>query len=200
MRLVTIAQRTPEWYAWRAGKATASRADVIAGCAPRWKAVRTWDDLRMDMAGLGPEPSEWMLRARERGQRMEATALDWSAYGASPACIEMDGDARFTASLDGLDYGRYPIAWVEIKCPMHGERSKTWRAMGEDRVPDHIRVQLVHQAAVIGDEDGICRLVCFLGAGKLRTMDIHAANLLAEWPPLHERWIRFLEGADECHE
>ena len=67
MRLVNLEQGSPEWNRWRREKATASAAAVIMSCTPRWMNVRTWPDLHLSMAGLGPIPSKWEQRAYDHG-------------------------------------------------------------------------------------------------------------------------------------
>ena len=195
VNLVTHPQGSPEWHDWRRGKATASRADVIMGCAPSWKSVRTWDELRLDMAGLGPEPDKWARRAFAHGHRMEPIARKAAVPGYAPACIEMDGDPRFTASLDGLlETLDGAVHWAEIKCPVTRERSTAFKAARDGRIPDHIRWQLVHQAGVIGDEATRCRYIVYVGPGdgEIADIDIPTAELLEDWPELHARWLEFL--------
>ena len=128
MKIIDLEQGTDKWLIWRATKCCASEAAVIMGCAPSWSPVKTWDDLRMQKAGLGKERSAFLERAAERGHRMEGEARDRYLPGSKPACIESSEDDRFSASLDALENGN---CWGEIKCPVSGERSKLWRGIKE---------------------------------------------------------------------
>ena len=71
MKIIDLEQGTEQWLIWRATKCCASEAAVIMGCAPSWSPVKTWDDLRMQKAGLGAPRSDFLERAAERGHRME---------------------------------------------------------------------------------------------------------------------------------
>lgn len=201
--VVPIEQRSPEWFEWRRGKATASDAPVIMGAAADWSKVQTWDDLRIARAGLEADPDPFMAKAREHGNRVEPEARRIIAPHAPPVCLEA-ADARFTASLDGWIDGRF---WLELKCPYSGERSKVLRALaalhpsvGNDRI-DVVQTlfpwywwQLVHQAGVLQDPSIHAKFAVFGDGSCFEVVEIPAAKLLEDWPRLKAEWERFLAG------
>ena len=197
MKIIDLEQGTEQWLIWRATKCCASEAAVIMGCAPSWSPVKTWDDLRMQKAGLGEPRSDFLERAAERGHRMEGEARNLYLPGTKPACIESIEDDRFSASLDALGGG----LWGEIKCPISGERSKLWRGLTESssnepkqKILPYIWWQLVHQAGMINDPDTICHLIVYLSESYHTSVSITSTELLEDWPELKEKWLQFLAG------
>ena len=205
MKIIDIEQGTPEWHEWRQGKASASDAAIIMGCAPAYWETRTWDDLRLKQAGLATEPTEWAKKAWAYGHQHEPAArkrLEEQTHSTfAPVCIEMEGDSRFAASLDG--YCHTSGEWAEIKCPISGERSTLWKALGsnepmtlKERIPPHIRWQLVHQAMVRGKPHGRCYLVCRVNEVN-RTLIVDPYALFKDVPALKDEWDRFLAGEEQ---
>ena len=159
MKLVELEQGTDEWLDWRRSKLSASNAGVIMLDTPSWMPVRTWEALRGRSALFGnidPEPeerSEFLERAAEHGLKTEPIARARFAPDLPAVCGEMDGDDRFATSLDG--WNPETRTWLEIKCPMVGQRSKhltQWKTFERDhvhkRIQPHVWWQLVHQAGV----------------------------------------------------
>ena len=205
MKFVDVEQGTPEWHEWRQGKASASDAAIIMGCAPSYWETRTWEDLRLKQAGLATEPTEWAKKAWAFGHEHEPAArkkLEKLTHRTfTPACIEMEGDSIFAASLDG--YCDTSGEWAEIKCPISGERSTLWKALGsndpltvKERIPNHIWWQLVHQAMVREKEYGRCYLVCHV-SGDNRVSIADNNLLLSDAPELKAEWERFLAGEEQ---
>ena len=204
MKIVDIEQGTPEWHEWRQGKASASDAAIIMGCAPSYWETRTWEDLRLKQAGLATEPTEWAKKAWAYGHQHEPAArksLEEQTHSPfTPVCIEMEDDSRFAASLDG--YSDTSGWWAEIKCPISGERSTLWKVLGsnepmtlKERIPPHIWWQLVHQAMVL-DDCQTCCLVCRVGSEN-RNLFINIEDLQDDVPALKDKWDRFLAGEEQ---
>ena len=198
MKVVHLEQNTPEWLAWRAQRHTASEAPIIAGVAPSWWALRTWDDLHARKAGLGEGPvSAYTQSARVHGHEQEATArhLAEQRYGVPYAatCVE-DAAGRFGASLDGyqLEHPGSPL-WLEIKCPARGVRSESYRTVDQGDFPPALWWQLVHQAGVLSpDPDTMAGIVVMPEcAADTLYREISARALLADWPALAQKWNRF---------
>ena len=171
MNTVHLKQGTEEWLKWRQNKCTASNAPIIAGYpADYWK-TKTWDDLRLRIAGLEKPMDDFGKRAVEHGKKLEPEVRQRLAPDTKPACIEAD-DSRFAASLDGLASAH----WVEIKAPYSKYQSKLLRAFQGvedaqeriDRIPPHVWWQLVHQAGVIGNADMTCKPIVFVDPDVLR--------------------------------
>ena len=161
------------WLKWRKTLPTASRAPVIMGAAASYQKVQTWDDLRLDMAGLGEEPNEFALRAMAHGTAMEPVARVLFAPSSIALCVETP-DGRYGASLDGFGVDEGHPFFVEIKCPASGKSSTLLKAVKKAQefmnpatgsqfpvetvrnyLPGYIWWQMVHQAfvlqAAIGD-------------------------------------------------
>ena len=159
MKIIPETQGTEQWLAWRESRWMASEAAVIMGAAPRWMEVKTWDDLRLQKAGLF-EHSKGAQRAFAHGHEREDAARElfarrlW-AYDVDPGvCVENELVPKIAASLDGLvkDKGTGDLTgWVEIKCPISGKKSPLLKAETFDDIPEHYQWQLIHQWAAIGD-------------------------------------------------
>lgn len=198
-RVVDLEQGTDEWRAWRRDRCTASEAPVIMDAAPSWYGIRTWEELRLEKAGLGLPPSEWTERAWAHGRESEPLARAECYPSARPAVVESVGDPRFAASLDGLG-GMFGEHWVEIKCPLSGHGSTLFRALREDIPTIHLTHpyvwwQLVHQAAVTGL--ATCVLLVWLGPREHAELVLDGDVLREDWPALRAEWERFLEGGPQ---
>jgi putative phage-type endonuclease len=118
MAIVNIAQRTPEWFAWRNEGITASMIPVILGMSPYKTPYELWAEL----CGF-KEPDDlsknWHV---QRGIAQEPEAREWYENETGrpylPLCVEADHNPLFRASLDGL-YGttEKDRDVLEVKCP-----------------------------------------------------------------------------------
>ena len=201
-------QRSEKWHEWREGRCMASEAPVIAGQpADYWK-TKTWDDLRVQKAGLEGERTDYEKSIMQRGAEAESAILDmWSEYFSltyRPVCMDAIADTiKYGASLDGygLRDGEVP-EWVEIKYGTQGTRSKIvkWAMSDQKQPPFHIFWQLVHQAIVVAGNHGTTKGYCYLVVGwhdgaivtSYRKYEIH--ELLRAASALAKEWKRFLDG------
>jgi putative phage-type endonuclease len=146
-----IEQRSPEWFAARAGRVTASRiADVMAKTAKGWGATRAayHDQLVTErLTGLC-EPG-FSNAAMQWGTEQEPNARDCYAFGAGVSVVEEGFVPHPTiamagASPDGLvgDEGM-----VEIKCPNSGTHVVTLRG---GSIADKYMKQMQFQMACTG--------------------------------------------------
>lgn len=115
MKVVDVAQRSPEWFAWRKGGITASEAAVILGSGGK-----TWWRLWAEKTGLA-EPEDLSRNPHvQRGITLEpaARAALEEQLGdiLLPVCVESDC-GLFRASLDGITADGRP---TELKCPSEG--------------------------------------------------------------------------------
>ena len=146
-----IAQRSPEWYAARAGKVTASRvADVVAKTRAGWSASRG--------AYLNQLLAERL--SRELGSGLITSAMQWG--------IDHEADARLAYQLrsdvDVTDCGfvDHPTiamsgaspdgivgddGLVEFKCPNTSTHVAT---LIEQQVPDRYALQILWQLSCTG--------------------------------------------------
>lgn len=121
MKIVTLDQRSQEWFDWRNGRdlldgkprITATAASVIMGKNPFKTPYRLW----MQLTGRAePDAENWAMR---RGTRMEPEALACytkeTGNVMQPVCIEHPDFPWAAASLDGLSV--FGDLLLEIKCP-----------------------------------------------------------------------------------
>jgi hypothetical protein len=145
-------QRSPEWRAARAGRATASRAgDVLAKIKSGEAAARR--DYRLQLAVerlIGqPQDSDFVNKDMQRGIDLEPTAV--AAYEAETGEILTRtgflcmSDIAAGASLDGHvdDYEGV----IEIKCPKSATHVEYLR---RNRVPPEYVPQATHELWVTG--------------------------------------------------
>lgn len=159
MKIVELEQRTPEWYAWRKGRITASDMSAVMGKNP-WK---TDNDIFMEKLGLAEERPQ--TEAMRRGVELEPVALQLLSERVGvqfkPIVVEHD-TLPIGASLDGYSHEMIPIdkhgmecdqsfAWIaEVKCT--GERSH--EIVKANTVPDHYMIQC--QAQLLCTDADIC--------------------------------------------
>ncbi len=151
MRIVDLAQRTPDWHRWRNGGITASEAAVILGRSPyqtRWQlwAQKTGLILPED---LSANPNI------QRGIRLEPVAR--KAYEQKtgdlilPLCAESGSEPLFRASFDGINGAGEP---VEFKCPALSTFEEV-KQQREQSAPYQLYwVQVQHQLLVSGSDRG----------------------------------------------
>lgn len=145
MRLIDIAQRTPEWRIWRRQGVTASDAPVVLGVSPFKSRWRLWaektglnEEVEVDTPdirrGIEEEP-----KARLAFEKKYDTLL-------LPVCGEHDTYPILRASFDGVEKGRP----VEIKAPSE----KTFAKVCRNGPSEIHRIQLQHQMLVAGSDSG----------------------------------------------
>lgn len=136
-----LAQGTPEWLAWRAGRVGGSDIAAIVGLSPFPDGTR--DHVFREKLGTWTRPVNEAMR---RGIILEPWArliyTERTGHPAPPACVEMDGCPWAAASLDGLCGSRI----LELKCG--GWQLHSAALMGE--VPDYYAAQVQWQMLVSG--------------------------------------------------
>jgi putative phage-type endonuclease len=114
-----IEQGTPEWFALKAGKWSASKAAVIMGGLD----TKGLADLVQDIAWervYGPTEGGYKSKAMERGNELEPEGRDWYAFAKGVTVEQVCFVEHATVpnvgwSPDGL-IGRGAL---EAKCPLH---------------------------------------------------------------------------------
>lgn len=143
MKLLNLAQGSPEWHAWRAGRFTASNAAAILQCSP-WQ-PKTPLQLYMVRTGqmvIRETPAMTAGKADEPRILAEVSA----ALGCDlmPACVERDVDGLpLGASLDGVNWDAKMA--VELKRPVSGSESNLFSGLS---APAHYLAQMAHQLLV----------------------------------------------------
>jgi putative phage-type endonuclease len=119
MKMISVAQRTPEWYAARAGKPTASGFDRIV--TSDGKPSKQAQKYMYQLAGekiLGMPEETYQNAAMQRGVELEAEARQYYELVTGTTVQEvgfcLDDTESFGCSPDGL-VGEDGL--IEIKCP-----------------------------------------------------------------------------------
>lgn len=147
-----FAQHSPEWYAIKAGKWSASNAATIMGGLETSGLASLVKDVAWERV-YGPAESEsYQSPAMQRGTIMEAEARDWCAF-VTGRDIEQVGFVEHATvpnvgwSPDGLCLPRA----TEVKCPLH----KAWMDVKRTgKVPAEYRWQCAW-ASWVGQLDGL---------------------------------------------
>jgi putative phage-type endonuclease len=151
MKIVDVAQRTPQWDRWRAQGITASESAIILGRSPYKTPWRLW----AERTGLA-RPADLSRNPHvARGNRLEDTARQWfeQAYDTvlMPVCAESEQEPLLRASFDGLNDAGEP---VELKVPserIYREVESHGRASGAYRLYEP---QVQHQLYVADADKG----------------------------------------------
>ena len=134
-----IIQHSPEWYAIRAGKWTASHAATIMGGLNTLGLESLIRDIAWQRV-FGPTAGDYQSPAMQRGNEMEPVALAWYA----------DERGSQIESVGFVTHGEMPnVGWspdalcgsagaIEIKCPLHKAWMDVKRTMA---VPSEYRWQ-----------------------------------------------------------
>jgi putative phage-type endonuclease len=151
MKIIDVAQRTPEWFQWRAQGITASEAPIILGRSPYKTPWRLW----AERTGLARPPDLSRNPNVQRGNRLEDSARRWfeQTYDTLllPLCGESDQEPVLRASFDGINHAGEP---VELKVPsarIFREVQAHGRAAGAYRLYEP---QVQHQLYVAGADKG----------------------------------------------
>jgi putative phage-type endonuclease len=151
MKIIDVAQRTPDWDRWRAQGITASESAVILGRSPYKTPWRLW----AERTGLA-RPADLSRNPHvARGNRLEDAARQWfeQAYDTvlMPICAESEQEPLLRASFDGINDAGEP---VELKVPserVFREVETDGRAAGAYRLYEP---QVQHQLYVAGADKG----------------------------------------------
>ena len=141
MKKVELEQGSLEWHEHRSKYKNASEAPALMGTS----SFMTRRQLKDEKNGEG-KPFVGNI-ATEYGNKMESVAL---AKVSELLRIDLDPcgwvNGEYSASLDA--YGVDDEGWsvkVEIKCPFQKTKSKLWKTVEKDEIPDQYYWQLVHQ-------------------------------------------------------
>ncbi len=186
MKIANIAQRSPEWFAWRKGGITASDAAVILGSGDK-----TWWRLWAEKVGLA-EPEDLSRNPHvQRGIALEPAAR--AALEAHigdillPVCVESDC-GMFRASLDGITAQGIP---TELKCPSEGVfQDASHNGVGSGAVARYVP-QVQHQMLVAGASSA---WLAFFFEGQLKAFEIDRDQAMID--RLIENGQRFWEHVE----
>lgn len=152
---VELEQGSLAWHLYRAEHCNASEAAIVMGKAPAYWGIKTLYQLKQAKSGLLEDDFEENY-ATAHGKKYESEAVaalgealgvDWSNQ---PGVFEyiMEDGLPLSASVDAFteDSGNSDVIVGEVKCPVKGITSETWKAVMAGKVPDHYLYQLAHIA------------------------------------------------------
>lgn len=199
--LVTLEQRTPEWFAARVGRLTGSRAkDMLATIKTGEAAARRDYRLQLVCERLTGRPAEdtYINADMQRGLDLEATARD--AYErhigriVTPVGFLASPDHLAGCSPDGTVGGGEGL--VEIKCPKSATHVRYLRTGG---IPAEHLAQLRHNLWVTGAD-----WIDFVSYDDrfpepLQLVVVRLSAVRAELDGYEAQALRFLDEVDTEH-
>jgi putative phage-type endonuclease len=151
MKIVDIAQRTPEWHEWRKGGISATSLAIILGKNPQKSRRQLW----LELKGYATAPDLSVIPQVRKGAKLEPLALQAfeDAYGVIglPICGQHEVYPWMRASFDGLLDGNDP---VEIKNLADGNHLDVLDRRMESDAYQLYKWQVKHQLVVSGAKSG----------------------------------------------
>jgi putative phage-type endonuclease len=151
MKIVDIAQRSPEWHEWRRQGVSATSCAVIMGENPDKTPLELWREL----VGIDTPPDLGAIPQVRRGVKFEPLALQAfeDKYGqmGMPFCAESEEHPFIRASFDGVITDGSP---VEIKNLSDDNHLEVLRLREKSKAYKLYRWQLMHQLIVSGSQKG----------------------------------------------
>lgn len=152
MKIVNLAQGTPEWLVWRAQGMTGSDAPIIMGQSPYSTPWRLWCEKKGRIVRHNLDRNPNVIKGRREEDNARRTCEEGGMGILLPACVESDENPVMRASLDGLDANGIP---VEIKvCSGPVLRAVIEQQDASETVAMY-KWQVIHQALVVGATHGL---------------------------------------------
>lgn len=158
--ILDVPQRSPEWFAARAGRVTGSTADAVIAKGKGKEEAVTRRDLRIRLAqeriaGMSLEPDSFVSAEMQRGIDLEPAAR--AAYETETGELEVRQtgflcgiDLPVGASLDG-DIGNFRVI-VGFKCPKSHTHME-YAQLREGQLPAKYPGQISHELLVTNAQE-----------------------------------------------
>lgn len=177
---VNLEQGSKAWLEFRRGKRPASESAAVMGLSPWVSPYQLWE-IRTGRRVV--EENSAMRRGTElepiaRAHWERVTGQIWQPM------VMVDGE--YSASLDGLNLDGTEL--TEIKCPVKGKESETWKAVEAGSCPEHYRLQVIHQLHVSAASKG--HFMVFDGEDHI-ALEILPDPVL--WDEIRGEWDKFME-------
>jgi putative phage-type endonuclease len=196
-RVIPVAQRTPEWLAARENGIGASQAAAACGLSPWQSRIGLWAE---KLGLVPPDPENVPMRI---GSALEPLIADLYSEATGTKVRRVNQLRQhpthdwMLASIDRRA-GRRP---VELK---YSHRGVGYGEPGTDQVPDHVLVQVLHELAVMDeDEADVAALLGGRRDVQIYTIKRQAAaeRLIVEreaelWEHVQSRTEPPLDGSD----
>lgn len=140
--ILTLVQGTDEWHQHRILYRNASETAAVMGVSPWVTPYQLWE------IKTGRRSQEVSF-AMQRGTDLEPAAraaYELATGNIMEPVVMVSGD--YSASLDGVSLPGDLI--LEVKCPVKGRESETWKEAEAGKVQPHYYWQVQHQLMVTG--------------------------------------------------
>lgn len=189
-----LAQGSEDWLEFRKSKFTASNTPIVMGESTY---SNVWKYKKEFLGIEQPVFDEFAKKAMAHGQEHEALvrqamcALHNTDY--VPALVTLDSDNRFIASLDGISLETNEL--IEIKCPVKGIESTTWKDADAGKVSKKYFYQVQHQ--LMCSKAKKAYFVVFNAEnGDMRIVEVEPREDYFE--AIKKGWSDFISNVVEC--
>jgi putative phage-type endonuclease len=179
MKIVRMAQGSPEWIEHRRKHRNASETPIVLGVSPWTTPYQLWQ-LKLGLVEQKVSP------AMQRGTELEPVAR--MAYEQRTGRVMQPVvvvDEEYSASLDGIALNGERL--LEVKCPVRGKESTLWKTVEAGRLPEYYQWQVAHQLMVT--KASVADVFVFDGAEGILLEVVPATET---WPRIHEAWDAFM--------
>lgn len=178
--ILKLVQGSDEWINHRILHRNASETAAAMGLSPWLSQFQLWE------IKTGRR-RQVMTYPMQRGIEMEPLARE--AYENQTGAImepQVIVDGEYSCSLDGITYDSELI--LEVKCPMKGQASDTWKTAATGLVEHHYHLQVQHQLMVSG-----ASLAHFYVFDGRKGIIVEVEPNKDTFHDIREAWDRFME-------
>lgn len=178
--ILSLVQGTSEWHEHRVKYRNASETPAIMGASPWLSPLMVWE------LKTGRRVQE-INYAMQRGTELEPKAR--AAYEQETGLVMepvVMVEGNYSASLDGVSLAGDLI--LEVKCPVQGRRSETWKAAEAGKVPPHYVLQVQHQLMV--SKAALAHFYVFDGESGITVEVLPDQEAMDD---IQQAWNRFME-------
>ncbi len=141
-QIVRLTQGTEAWLNHRALHRNASETAAVLDISPWLTRYQLWE---LKTGRRHHEATYPMLRGIELEPKARLAYEEITGHILQPVVMV---DGHYSASLDGLSLSGDLV--LEVKCPLKGKDSNTWRTAAVGLVERHYELQVQHQLMVSG--------------------------------------------------
>ncbi|MBI2276848.1 MAG: YqaJ viral recombinase family protein [Dechloromonas sp.] len=141
-KILTLIQGTDEWHKHRMLYRNASEAAAVMGVSPWLTPYQLWEI----KTGRRSQEANFAMRRGTELEPVARAAYELARGYIMEPLVMVSGD--YSASLDGSSLPGDLI--LEVKCPVKGRESETWKEAEAGRIQAHYYWQVQHQLMVSG--------------------------------------------------
>jgi putative phage-type endonuclease len=183
MKLVPLAQSTPEWLDWRKAGITASDVSCLFHTNPYKTEWKLWAEKSGLQAEDDIEGNPFVRRGKTFEHMLREHVVNARNVGIMPACAEHGTVPYLRASLDGIDRNRRPWEF-KIPSPNNFEEVRKHQLNSEPAKRAHLQVQ--HQLLVTGASEGYLVFGNIDDSGRVAKVTEYILLIIPADPELHQ--------------